>query len=176
MAQGSRCRLLHRHWLQYAGHEMEPLRRSRRGSITPVTKWRLYADHAMDPICRSVTGVLSCRSHAAWAWANGGSIGMYVGNVRYNKSRCFETFPFPNEDTGLTPELRQHIATLAEQIDAHRKHQQAAHTGLTLTGMYNVLEALREGRALTAKEKAIHTQGLVSVLKDLHDELDAAVL
>jgi hypothetical protein len=29
---------------------------------------------------------------------------------------------------------------------------------------------------LTAKEKTIHTQGLVSVLKDLHDELDAAVL
>ena len=42
--------------------------------------------------------------------------------------------------------------------------------------MYNVLEALREGRALTAKEKTIHEQGLVGVLKDLHDELDAAVL
>ncbi|MDP2367097.1 hypothetical protein [Rhodoferax sp.] len=47
---------------------------------------------------------------------------------------------------------------------------------LTLTGLYNVLEALREGRPLTSKEKAIHTQGLVGVLKDLHDELDAAVL
>jgi len=49
-------------------------------------------------------------------------------------------------------------------------------TGLTLTGLYNVLEALRDGRPLTLKEKVIHTQGLVSVLKDLHDELDAAVL
>jgi hypothetical protein len=29
---------------------------------------------------------------------------------------------------------------------------------------------------LTEKEKTIHTQGLVSVLKDLHDELDSAVL
>ncbi len=47
---------------------------------------------------------------------------------------------------------------------------------LTLTGLYNVLEALREGRALTAKEKAIHEAGLVAVLKSLHDELDAAVL
>ncbi len=28
---------------------------------------------------------------------------------------------------------------------------------------------------LTAKEKQIHTQALVGVLKDLHDELDAAV-
>ena len=48
--------------------------------------------------------------------------------------------------------------------------------GLTLTGLYNVLAALREGRALTAKEKAIHTQGLVGVLRELHDQLDAAVL
>ncbi|MDP1888532.1 type IIL restriction-modification enzyme MmeI, partial [Polaromonas sp.] len=120
-------------------------------------------------------GVLSSSSHVVWSLATGGRLG--VGNdPRYNKSRCFETFPFPDDDTGLTPALRQHIAALAEQIDAHRKRQQAAHPGLSLTGMYNVLEALREGRELTAKEKAIHTQGLVSVLKDLHDELDAAVL
>jgi hypothetical protein len=43
------------YWLQYADHEMAPLRRSRRGSITPVMDWLLYADHRMDPICRSVT-------------------------------------------------------------------------------------------------------------------------
>ena len=111
---------------------------------------------------------------------------MYSGYVRYNKSRYFETFPFPEEYTGLSPALRARIVALAEQIDAHRKRQQAAHPGLALTGMYNVLEALRQAqgerggvedeRVLTAKEKAIHTQGLVSVLKELHDELDAAVL
>ena len=39
-----------------------------------------------------------------------------------------------------------------------------------------MLEALREGRVLTAKEKAIYDAGLVAVLKSLHDELDAAVL
>lgn len=61
--------------------------------------------------------------------------------------------------------------TLAE----HRKKQQAAHPDLTLTGMYNVLEKLRSGEPLTAKEKTIHEQGLVSVLKQLHDDLDAAV-
>jgi hypothetical protein len=120
-------------------------------------------------------GVLSSSSHVVWSLATGGRLG--VGNdPRYNKSRCFETFPFPDDDTGLTPALRQHIATMVEQIDTHRKRQQAAHPGLSLTGMYNVLEALREGRELTAKEKVIHSQGLVSVLKDLHDELDAAVL
>jgi hypothetical protein len=42
--------------------------------------------------------------------------------------------------------------------------------------MYNVLEKLKTGEALTPKEKTIHEQGLVSVLKTLHDELDAAVL
>jgi hypothetical protein len=120
-------------------------------------------------------GALSSSVHVAWAIATGGRHG--VGNdPRYNKTRCFETFPFPADDTGLTPALRERIASLAEQIDAHRKRQQAAHPGLTLTGMYNVLEALRAGRELTAKEKTIHTQGLVAVLASLHAELDAAVL
>ena len=120
-------------------------------------------------------GVLSSSAHVCWALATGSRLG--VGNdPRYNKSRCFETFPFPAEDTGLTPELHTKIAELAEQIDAHRKRQQAANPGLTLTGMYNVLEALKAGHDLTAKEKTIHTQGLVGVLKELHDELDAAVL
>ncbi len=49
------------------------------------------------------------------------------------------------------------------------------HPELTLTGMYNVLEKLRAGEPLTAKEKTIHEQGLVSVLKQIHDDLDAAV-
>ena len=36
---------------------MDPIRRSRRGSITPVTEWILYGEHGMEPIRRSVTGV-----------------------------------------------------------------------------------------------------------------------
>jgi hypothetical protein len=126
-------------------------------------------------------GILSSQLHGAWALAAGSTL---EDRPVYVKTTCFETFPFPDADTGLTPALREKIASLAEQIDAHRKRQQAAHPGLTLTGMYNVLEALRqaqgerggEGRALTAKEQTIHTQGLVAVLKSLHDELDAAVL
>lgn len=123
-------------------------------------------------------GVLSSRLHSDWALAAGSWLG--VGNDPvYVKSRCFETFPFPDEDTGLTPPLRERIAQLAEQIDQHRKRvlaPESGNTGLTLTGLYNVLAALREGRALTAKEKTQHTQGLVGVLRELHDELDAAVL
>jgi hypothetical protein len=123
-------------------------------------------------------GVLSSGVHTDWALALGGRLG--VGNDPvYSKSTCFDTFPFPDQDTSLTPALRSRIATLAEQIDAHRKKvlgQAEADVKLTLTGLYNVLEALKAGRELTAKEKQIHTQGLVGVLKDLHDELGTAVL
>ncbi len=65
---------------------------------------------------------------------------------------------------------------MGEQLDSHRKARQAAHPGLTLTQMYNVLEKLKAGEALTAKDKEIHEQGLVSVLLDLHRRIDALVL
>lgn len=120
-------------------------------------------------------GVLSSCVHVHWALTTGGRLG--VGNdPRYNKSRCFETFPFPSEDTGLTPELSNRIRAVAEQIDAHRKTQLAAHPDAALTATYNVLEKLRSGEALTNQEKVVHEHGLVGVLKSLHDELDAAVL
>jgi hypothetical protein len=44
-----------------------------------------------------------------------------------------------------------------------------------MTGMYNVVEKLRSGGKLTAKEKAIHEIAACGVLKDLHDELDRLV-
>lgn len=113
-------------------------------------------------------GVLSSRLHVLWALATGGDLGP---TPRYNKTRCFDTFPFPDP----TPEQAGHIRDLGERLDAHRKRQQELHPDLTLTGMYNVLEQLRRGEPLTAKHKTIHQQGLVSVLRELHDELDSAV-
>lgn len=151
-----------------------------------TAKHRTFVFVKADDICDSTTvmfalpdglhmGVLSSSPHVLWSMAAGGRLG--VGNdSRYNKSKCFEAFPFPAEDTGLTPELTERIRTLAEQLDAHRKQQQSAHPDITLTGMYNVLDKLRNGEALSAKDKTIHEQGLVSVLRTLHDELDAAVL
>jgi hypothetical protein len=179
-----------------------------------------------------VLGVLSSRVHIAWALRTGGRLG--VGNdPRYNKTRCFETFPYPGtpdssgtwgratsvarlpqtevrrpqeptevgapgERSGTgeaaTNALRTAhfalsdtahfalIGNLAEQIDVHRKRQQQLHNDLTLTNVYNVLERLRriahlpDEPPLTAKERIIHDQGLVSVLAQFHDELDAAVL
>lgn len=149
--------------------------------VTPMTaKHRLFlflaadalADQGLVPIAVDdglFLGTLSSEIHCVWALASGGTL---EDRPRYNQSRCFETFPFP-----VTTETEQsRIRDLAEQLDAHRKRQQAQHPELTLTGMYNVLEKLKSGEALTLKEKAIHEQGLVSVLKQLHDELDLAVL
>lgn len=152
---------------------------------------KLIAIAVSEPV---VLAVLSSRVHVAWALASGGQMG--IGNDPvYNKSRCFEPFPFPNLDSTEAPSdanataagpdpgmvaggetLSARIGRIGEAIDAHRKRQQAAHPGLTLTGMYNVLEQLRRGVALNPKEKLIHEQGLVSVLASLHDELDTAVL
>ena len=93
-------------------------------------------------------GLPSSRIHITWALAAGGRLG--VGNdPRYNKTRCFETFPFP----AASPEQQGKIRDLAERLDAHRKSQQAQHPELTLTGMYNVLEKVRAGEPLSAKEK-----------------------
>ncbi len=116
--------------------------------------------------------LLSSKLHILWALAAGGRLGL--GNdPRYNKTRCFDPFPFPAIDEG---ELKQRIRDLGERLDAHRKRQQELHPGLTLTGMYNVLEKLRAGEPLTAKDKTIHEQGLVTLLKQIHEELDEAVL
>ena len=156
-------------------------------------------------------GVLSSNIHVTWALAAGGRL--WIGNdPRYNKTRCFETFPFP----ACTTEQQAKIRALGEQLDAHRKRQQAMHPELTMTGMYNVLVRVRElergggqgtnavsglddrlpraqkvkaasvlddrsprtplaSSRLDAKEKKIDEQGLVGILKQLHDELDAAV-
>jgi len=115
-------------------------------------------------------GILSSKVHVTWALATGGRMG--VGNDPvYDKTRCFDPFPFPD----ATPAQQARIRELAETIDAHRKRQQAQHPSLTLTNLYNVVEQLRAGQPLTPKEQATNQQGLASVLLSLHTDLDAAV-
>lgn len=115
--------------------------------------------------------VLSSRVHVGWTLAAGGRLG--VGNdPRYTKTRCFDPFPFPACIETQKARLRE----LGEALDSHRKRQQALHPKLTLTGMYNVLAKLRAGEPLNPKDKAIHEQGLVSILRQIHDDVDAAVL
>ena len=115
-------------------------------------------------------GVLSSRIHELWALAQGGRLG-YGNDPRYNKSRCFETFPFPDADAAQAAEIRH----LAESIDAHRKARQRLHPGLGLTDLYNAVAALRAGRALSEKESDAAERGLAATLAELHRRLDRAV-
>jgi hypothetical protein len=148
---------------------------------TETAKHRIFSfidgevlpDHMVISIATSESeflSVLSSRIHGIWALVTGGTL---EDRPRYNKTRCFETFPFPALEEG---EIKTRLRDLGERLDAHRKRQQALHPSLTLTGLYNVLTALRRGEPLTAKEKVIHDDGLVTLLKQLHDEIDSAVL
>jgi hypothetical protein len=115
-------------------------------------------------------GILSSAIHTIWALAAGGRLG--VGNdPRYNKSKCFDPFPFPLTDASQ----RRLIGQLGEQIDAHRKSALARDILVTNTGMYNVIAKLRSGEPLTEREREVHVIGACGLLRDLHDKLDAVV-
>lgn len=115
-----------------------------------------------------VLGVLSSRIHLLWAVNSGGTL---EDRPRYNSKATFAPFPFPD----ATEQQAARIRELGEALDAHRKRRQAEHPALTVTEMYNVLKKLRRGQTLTDRERLTHEQALVSVLRQLHDELDAAV-
>ena len=118
--------------------------------------------------------VLSSRPHVLWSINSGNWLG--VGNDPvYAKTKTFNPFPFPATKNSET------LGKLGSRIDAFRKERIAEHGFLTMTALYNVLERGRELEngcdvpTLSAKERDIHEAGLVSVLKDIHDDIDRAV-
>jgi hypothetical protein len=111
-------------------------------------------------------GVMSSRVHVTWTLASGGVL---EDRPRYNKTRCFEPFPFPE----ATEAQKAAIRDLAERLDAHRKAAQGR--GATITGMYNLLVKLRSGESFTDREREQHEVAQTEILRQLHDELDAAV-
>ena len=116
-------------------------------------------------------GLLSSKFHVYWSLRIGGWLG--VGNdPTYNHSDCFGKFPFPAD---FPDPLKDKIRAEAEALDALRKRVLAEHEDLTLTKLYNVLEALKEGRALTEVERDIHDRGLVTLIRQHHDAIDVLV-
>jgi hypothetical protein len=116
-------------------------------------------------------GVLSSKFHVLWTLASGGTL---EDRPVYTKSRCFDPFPFPDANNIQ----KQKIRVIAEELDAHRKRVLAEHPHLTLTGVYNVLEKLRAGTKpdeLDEHDRKIFDDGLVLILKEMHDKLDVAV-
>jgi hypothetical protein len=113
--------------------------------------------------------ILSSHTHSTWALATGTILGP---TPRYNHTTCFNTFPFPDPP----PQQKARLAAAGEALDGHRKARQAAHPGLTITLLYNVLAKVRAGTLLTAAESGASEQGDVARLAELHAEVDAATL
>jgi hypothetical protein len=113
-------------------------------------------------------GILSSKIHLTWTTHAGGTL---EDRPRYNKTVCFDPFPFPDCSEAQKSAVRE----IAERLGAHRKRQKRLHPSLTLTNTYNLLEKLRSGEALTEQDGKIYASGLVGTLQLLHDELDAAV-
>ena len=124
----------------------------------------------------SLLAILSSRLHIAWMLSLGGTL---EDRPRYNKTRIFDPMPFPIwKGSDDSEEL---LTEPGDRLDRFRNERLAEHDFLTMTALYNVLERVRELEngcdvpPLTARERDIHEAGLVSVLKDIHDEIDRAV-
>ena len=125
----------------------------------------------------SLLAVLSSRLHIWWMLSLGGTL---EDRPRYNKTRIFNPFP-ATDGQGSSAEISKQLEGHGDRLDSFRNERLAEHDFLTVTALYNVLERVRELEngcdvpPLTAKEKDIHEAGLVSVLKDIHDDIDRAV-
>lgn len=124
-----------------------------------------------------------------WSIARGSWLGVGNDSV-YAKTQTFD--PFSSPDLSLNRSLENRLSELGERLDAFRKDRLAAHDFLTMTGLYNVLERVRElewksgvGRhgdiaaeiaPLSHNERDIYDAGHIAILKDIHDEIDQLVL
>ncbi len=112
-------------------------------------------------------GVLSSQPHVNWSLGIGGTL---EDRPRYNKSQIFDPFPFPD----ATPDQRAAIAELAEELDATRKTALAEVPGLTMTGLYNLRDLHRSGRATPQQQDSIR-DARAGIVDRLHRQIDAAV-
>ncbi len=152
------------------------------GDTAPDQKVRIVATGRAE-----LLAVMSSRVHVQFALSRGGRQG--VGNDPvYSHTTCFDPFPFPPAvDPILAPgdplhALQERLRELGERLDAFRKDRLAEYPFLTLTGLYNALERLRELEngcdvpPLSDVESDVHQAGLISVLRDIHDDVDRSVL
>jgi hypothetical protein len=135
-------------------------------SVLPDNKLTVFAlNMAYD------LGVLTSRAHLVWYRRNAGMIGVFNEKAVYVKASCFDPFPFPDP----TADQRIAIADLAEELDATRKAAIAEHPRLTMTGLYNLVEKLRTGAALTPAEETDARDARARIVLHLHEQLDRAV-
>jgi MmeI, DNA-methyltransferase domain/MmeI, N-terminal domain/MmeI, helicase spacer domain/MmeI, target recognition domain len=148
-----------------------------------ISDLKLVPDHSLFAVALEdiyFLGILSSQYQSLWTEAAGSRMATSHA-PRWRNTICFDPFPFPD----ATDEQKACIRDLGERLDAHRKKVQAEHAKATLTAMYNALERLREiertqkageeAAPLTEKEREFHDSALIGILKQIHDNLDAAV-
>jgi len=109
-------------------------------------------------------GVLSSQVHLAWAERNRGKL---ESRPVYVKGSCFDPFPFCEQSAA--------VAHVAERLDATRRTALAENPKLTMTGLYNLVEAVRSGAALSPGQEAEVVRARARIVAKLHDDLDQAV-
>lgn len=114
-----------------------------------------------------ILGVLSSKVHEVWSKAAGS---LLEDRPRYDPTKCFDPFPFPAANDAQ----RETIRSIAIRLDKHRKAAQER--GVTITGMYNLLLKLRSGEEFNQKEREQHSEAQTEILRQIHDELDQAVV
>ena len=132
----------------------------------------LFAIAASDPM---TYGILNSRIHVVWALAAGGTL---EDRPTWTNTTCFDKFP-------LATDLSQNRINPFVKLKSRHQAISISHLGKKLkfstSDRFTVLERVRElenGCAvepLSAKERDIHEAGLVSVLKEIHDDIDRAV-
>lgn len=113
-------------------------------------------------------GVLSSLVNLSWVAVRNGLLGP---TPRYNKSQCFDPFPFPD----ATIDQRATIAELAEELDSTRKAALAEVPGLTMTEIYNLRAKLQSGEKLSPTDEDRARAARAGIVHHLHEQIDAAV-
>ena len=108
-------------------------------------------------------GVLNSSIHICWADGKGSTL---EDRSRYGPTTCFETFPFPKPSSEQEEAIAR-AARFLEQMRQFLKRPEGAK--LTLTGMYNELEAWRSKGGGSEKYAGLEQ------LSEAHRTLDAAV-
>ena len=96
-------------------------------------------------------------------------LGSYDRPAVYVKSQAYDPFPFP----AATPAQADAIGAVAERLDATRRAALAEDERL-MTGLYNLVAAVRDG-SLAAADEAKAVRARARIVAKLHDDLDAAV-
>ena len=120
-----------------------------------------------------VLGILSSSIHLVWARYAGGTL---QDRPRYVSDRTFLPFPFPVEPNAT---LKERVRSAAERLDQLRREALSREPRLTITKIYNLLDAVRAAEmsksALSGLQRELADRGLVTLIKQHHDAIDEGV-